>query len=85
MVESQHHVKDFEPENIPTHLFLLDVFIWMLYFIWIPQIMKNKSSKKHSIWEMRHTQKTEGGKETDNQKVVSILYIIVQKLQEKLE
>lgn len=31
MVDSQQHVKDFEPENTPAHIFLLDVFIWMLY------------------------------------------------------
>lgn len=71
IVESQHHVKDFEPENIPAHIFCF--FYWMFSYgccmskLFLPrilQIMKNKSYKKHSIWEMRHIQKTEGGNAT---------------------
>lgn len=55
MVESQHRVKDFKPVNVPSHhIFLLDVFKWMLYNIKGIATWDFSNSEEHELQKAQY-------------------------------
>lgn len=88
IVESQHHVKDFEPENIPAHIFCffigcfhMDAVCQSYFYLGFYKLWRTRATKStaYGRWDTSKRLKEE------TRQRQSILCIIVEKLQEKLE